>query len=336
MGVPAGSVQACAVPDILQLSVEPASLQGLPSGSRGMTALWPSLPPLEQILDQTLRDWAQAALSLWPHWYGLEIPDCHPDSPPAPNFPPQARHPIAKSWLDEAWRLAGRNHLPLVPVFPQAVQLSQLALAIGQPLSLFVIVSDPQPAEGCLLGLVRVTEWIAAHTHAAVLILVDTTLATHPELSSVLHELPVALQPLAPSPKSGQEEHKAALWPVIGRPHPRSPGEQTLARLLDADPELHGLFGFNLEVHTTLGSRYLVDCLWRGGGLVIEIDGYRFHSPYAAFRMDRHRDYELLISGYQVLRLDHEDVMVDGNACLEKIRHVVRYIQTQAAERKFR
>jgi very-short-patch-repair endonuclease len=43
------------------------------------------------------------------------------------------------------------------------------------------------------------------------------------------------------------------------------------------------------------------------------------------YRGDRHRDYELLISGYVVLRLPHEQVLEDPAIAVEKIRDVVRF-----------
>jgi very-short-patch-repair endonuclease len=37
--------------------------------------------------------------------------------------------------------------------------------------------------------------------------------------------------------------------------------------------------------------------------LVIEVDGYAFHSTRTAFERDRRRDTELLGAGYRVLRV---------------------------------
>jgi len=68
-----------------------------------------------------------------------------------------------------------------------------------------------------------------------------------------------------------------------------------------------------------------VDLLWRAGRLVIEIDGYRIHSGRTAFGHDRQRDYELLLSGYHVLRLTHDEVITDVARVLEKIHNVVRH-----------
>jgi very-short-patch-repair endonuclease len=46
-----------------------------------------------------------------------------------------------------------------------------------------------------------------------------------------------------------------------------------------------------------------VDFLWRRHRLIVEIDGYRFHSSRSAFERDRRRDAELAAAGYQVIRV---------------------------------
>jgi len=54
----------------------------------------------------------------------------------------------------------------------------------------------------------------------------------------------------------------------------------------------------NVRVHG-----YEVDFLWREQGLVVEIDGFQFHSSRAAFERDRRRDAELQSHGLRVLRI---------------------------------
>jgi very-short-patch-repair endonuclease len=49
--------------------------------------------------------------------------------------------------------------------------------------------------------------------------------------------------------------------------------------------------------------RYLVDFLWRGSMLVVETDGYEYHSGRVAFEDDRARDLALRALGYEVVRL---------------------------------
>ena len=46
-----------------------------------------------------------------------------------------------------------------------------------------------------------------------------------------------------------------------------------------------------------------VDFLWREHGLVVEVDGFQFHSTREAFERDRRRDAELQSLGLRVLRV---------------------------------
>lgn len=100
--------------------------------------------------------------------------------------------------------------------------------------------------------------------------------------------------------------------------------------MLGADAELASLFDFNLCVETIHGSRPKVDLLWREGRLVVEIDGYGSHGNRAAFMYDRHRDYELILSGYTVLRLANDEIAQDIEKAVEKIRDLVRLCRTRA------
>jgi very-short-patch-repair endonuclease len=49
--------------------------------------------------------------------------------------------------------------------------------------------------------------------------------------------------------------------------------------------------------------RHEVDALWAAQRLVVEVDGYAFHSSRAAFERDRLRDAELQALGYRVMRV---------------------------------
>jgi very-short-patch-repair endonuclease len=101
-----------------------------------------------------------------------------------------------------------------------------------------------------------------------------------------------------------------------------------LAERLARDGELGGLFTFN----TWVGDgrhRFLVDLLWAEGKLVVEVDGYRWHSTESMFRSDRYRDYRLMTWGHLVLRLPHDEVMADVALQIEKIRDLVRLIRTR-------
>ena len=49
--------------------------------------------------------------------------------------------------------------------------------------------------------------------------------------------------------------------------------------------------------------RHEVDFLWPDLNLIVEVDGYAFHSSRAAFERDRQRDAELGAQGYRVVRV---------------------------------
>jgi very-short-patch-repair endonuclease len=46
-----------------------------------------------------------------------------------------------------------------------------------------------------------------------------------------------------------------------------------------------------------------VDLLWRTEGLIVEVDGYAFHSSRRSFERDRRRDQELTRAGFRVVRV---------------------------------
>ncbi len=132
------------------------------------------------------------------------------------------------------------------------------------------------------------------------------------------------------APGLGRDEPlRLVVPPILGRPHPASPGEQLLALWLARDAELAPLFEFNQRVDTTSGTSFIVDLLWRAGKLTVEVDGYGWHSSPHAFAADRHRDYCLLCDGYRTLRLPHDEVMDDPALQCEKIRDVVRAIRKE-------
>ena len=57
-----------------------------------------------------------------------------------------------------------------------------------------------------------------------------------------------------------------------------------------------------------------VDFLWRGHRLVVEVDGYAFHSSRSAFERDRRRDADLIRAGYRVIRLTWRQLAHEAEA----------------------
>jgi len=61
------------------------------------------------------------------------------------------------------------------------------------------------------------------------------------------------------------------------------------------------------EVNVRVGG-HLVDFYWPPSRLIVETDGYRYHSGPIAFRDDRRRAFDLRALGYEVIRLSEEQV----------------------------
>jgi len=315
---------------------------------RLVVQVWDRLPRQECLITDILQTLAEAAYGLWPAWYSQEAPFLDQDDVITAettllnqfkcldlNRESQA---ICLPWLKQSVRACQTLRVPILPEFSRALQLSQLLLAIEpNHVIIAVVVADPDPAKHQLLSLSRSVQWLADKTQAPVALMLPEQLARVPELDSVLYgtvSLPAATSAAAQSPAGtveggAKEEAKHILVPVCGRPHPFSPGEKLLAERLAGDAELGSLFQFNRTVRTVYHSAYLVDLLWADGRVVIEVDGYRYHSNTFAFSRDRHRDYELLISGYVVLRLPHDEVVSDIELTVEKIRNVVQFRRHQ-------
>jgi Protein of unknown function (DUF559) len=217
-----------------------------------------------------------------------------------------------------------------------AQELEQLALAIS-PFGL-IIVSDVNVAQAGpnLVAVVRALEWIAQHIRGAVVALFSVLPPNEPPLDRILYG--ARRVSLARGTEAGLIEPvstgaaDAAFWiaPWRGMPHPLSDIEQRLAKAVGADAELAPLFGFNQYIDTIRGSRPKVGLLWKEGRLVVELDGYSNHGNRTAFMYDRHRDYELTLSGYTVLRLANDEIIQDIEKSIEKILDLVHLCRTRA------
>jgi very-short-patch-repair endonuclease len=71
-------------------------------------------------------------------------------------------------------------------------------------------------------------------------------------------------------------------------------------------------------VNARLG-RHEVDFLWRRERLIVEVDGFRFHSSRVAFERDRIRDAELQGRGFRVIRVTWRQIVNEPEAMLVRI-----------------
>lgn len=306
-----------------------------PLALRVVVRRWERLPDLDQLLDEALAALAASAACLWPAWYGREDVGGRPTSLSLVRAADRrtlaeigaAIPALSSAWAEVAFPRCRAGEIPTVHALPRATQAEQLALALDPRGLVFVLAcTQPDPPEDRVLALAKAAEWSAREARARVALLVPSPLLDRAALEPLLYGAErIVEERVTPRGESAATEPtEVHVFPVLGRPHPLSPGEQRLAALLARDAELGGLFTCNERVRTVRGTEPLVDLHWAAGRLVIEIDGYRGHSEPWAFRADRQRDYELLASGYRVLRLTHDEVMADAELALEKIRDVVR------------
>ena len=64
---------------------------------------------------------------------------------------------------------------------------------------------------------------------------------------------------------------------------------------------------------------YEVDFLWRAERLVVEVDGFAFHSARDEFERDRHRDGVLLAAGLRVMRVTWRQITRNPEALLVRL-----------------
>jgi very-short-patch-repair endonuclease len=92
----------------------------------------------------------------------------------------------------------------------------------------------------------------------------------------------------------------------------RSEAERRLLRLVRAaalpEPEA------NVRIH-----RMEVDFLWRRQRVVVEVDGFRYHSNGRAFERDRERDATLVASGYVVLRVTWRQLVRNPETVIARV-----------------
>lgn len=304
-------------------------------------ALFIRLQPAKSVdayVEQVIAALANTAMRLWPVWFtDVSFAICRDDAlgrraADVISREAAVRTPgINPTWAEAAVRLVLAGQPPRVAGTLPAIELTQLSLAVSRVGLVFVIdVSAATDAPG---ALAHALEWVAQQAWTAVVAL----FAELPPLVSPFDRImygarcAIADEWQAVVSHEGGETLRATTWltPWRGSPHPLSEIEQRLHALLAGDAELAGLFCFNWSIDTVRGSRPKVDLVWIDGGLVVELDGYADHATRRAFIGDRHRDYELMLSGYTVLRLANDEVVQDFGRAIEKIRDLVQLRRSQ-------
>jgi very-short-patch-repair endonuclease len=72
------------------------------------------------------------------------------------------------------------------------------------------------------------------------------------------------------------------------------------------------------ETNIRIG-RHEVDLVWRDQRLIVEVDGFRFHSSRSAFERDRRRDAELGTLGFRVMRVTWRQIVDEPEALIARL-----------------
>lgn len=214
----------------------------------------------------------------------------------------------ARPWLSAARSLAGAGLLPLPGNYEPPTHLADFRRLLPNHGFHIRVGIDPNahPAEQDISAVERMLQWTCDLLEADAVLF----LPTGSEAYTPAADLADVCEPEIIAP------------PMRGKPHPLSASEQRLAKLITADSLLAPLFAFNIPVRLGPLSRPCVDLLWESGKLVVEVDDAS-HWSKVKYAADRQRDFELMASGFVVLRITAEEVLQDVAKALDKIRTCV-------------
>ncbi|MEI9947726.1 MAG: DUF559 domain-containing protein [Pseudomonadota bacterium] len=315
--------------------------------ARVVTLTWQRVPALGNELGLLVTALAKATLELYPSLYGLTQTTrerwTESDLETAAHEITRRIPPVLGTACRQILAACQQGHAPSIKKLSNSEQVHQLALAI-QPdrLILLIAVHDAEASKVSLRALAQGAEWLATNTRSRVVLVLPTALSNQSELDHVtytacLFSSPVEPEVAVPLPLSPEVPTKAmkgnltdalvSVSPVPGRPHPGSEAEQLLCHQICSDAELAPLFRFNWPVKTRYNTSPIVDLLWDAGRLVVEIDGTD-HCVLGQFIRDRRRDFELVMSGYRVIRFTRFKVLESPDQVLNDLRDAVRYLGT--------
>jgi very-short-patch-repair endonuclease len=267
----------------------------------------------EAILDELIDDLAALAFAHFPKWYGYG--DIGVDELIA--FA-KSDSRISAPWLRAAAKRAGVGYAPRFRKTAKQFEFVQLMQAVDACNLVLIADIDPVMPERAA-PVIAALEWCARQGASVVISLTARPSPVAP-YDRVLYGALDVVRDFMPA-------HARFITPR-SRAHHASAIEQRIEAALQRDPELGPLFSCNEVVPIDgFGLQPRVDLLWREGRVVVEIDGPE-HQSDPNFANDRHRDYELLVSGYLVLRITNDQVETDLQHAIEKIRAVVRFRQT--------
>jgi very-short-patch-repair endonuclease len=103
----------------------------------------------------------------------------------------------------------------------------------------------------------------------------------------------------------------------------RSAAEERLVELIRAA-------GLPPPEHNIRIGPYELDVVWREARLVVEIDGFAYHSSRQAFERDRRRDATLAAAGWTVIRVTWRQLMEEPEAVIARLAAALARAPTEA------
>jgi Protein of unknown function (DUF559) len=257
-------------------------------------------------IERILNDLAELAAAAWPNWDDWEQPQANPN--------------LLRDWHLAATRLASESRPPRFPRLAHEIEFIHLLSVFPE----LVLLAEIDPARrDRAVPIIEALTWAQRHG-AAVVILFDELPPYETPWDSFLYGAITTETPEIEPATRRMIPTDAAQSGVRG-----SLIERRLRAALRAAPDLSDLFEDEVTLTLgTLGPTPRVDLLWRDGKVVVELDGPE-HERDQNYAADRHRDYELLVAGYLVLRLTNAEVELDLGRSLEKVRRVVNLRRTE-------
>ena len=250
-------------------------------------------------IDRILNDLADLAAALWPDW----------DVPESPTS-----HRLLERWRRAAVRFSSKGSRPRFPRLAPETEFSNL-------MSLFpdlMLVADVDPVRNDRAApIIAAIDWCRRHGAAVVILFVEMPEPEAPWDSLLYNSVIVGASRVEPAAR------RLIMSPQCDDASRGSFIERRMREALKNASDLAGLFEDEVTLRLgALGPTPRVDLLWRDGMVVVELDGPE-HERDPNYGADRHRDYELLVAGYLVLRLTNVEVELDLGRSLEKVRRVV-------------
>jgi hypothetical protein len=250
---------------------------------------------IERILD----DLADLAAGLWPDWRDPESPESLPRLLPA--------------WHRAATRLVSAGRRPRFSRLPHETELIHLLSVLPG----LVLLAEVDPLRGeRATPIIAALDWCRRHGAAVIALFGEEPTHEAPWDLLLYDAIIVDSLPIEPATRR-------LIPPFSAIASGGSATERRMREALRATPDLTGLFEDEVTLQLgVLGPTPRVDLLWRDGKVIVELDGAE-HERDPNYGADRHRDYELLVAGYLVLRLTNAEVQLDLGRSLDKVRRVV-------------